>query len=183
MVVLNEPTGGDSSLGDEPSLRGGRSVARDEWTPEHGLLRGAAHGAVAALVIAVGLAPLVAVVPFLFLVLLMRGALAFGVAWVLVRVVCRAAGMEGRACTLIALSFAALVMASHHVVFALRGVPALAGVIDSWWLFPMQLVETLIPEQNGWTSGWAWFNPYVLLAVNAVPLCVLLGVYTFRDAD
>jgi hypothetical protein len=166
MVALNEPAGCDGT------------AVEDDWTPAKGLLHGAAAGGLLALILIMGLWPVVVWLPYLFLVALARAGVAFAVTWLLLRVVSHAAGMTGWPCAAIALA-----LASHHVVFALHGVPALGGAIDSWWLFPTQLVEPIVGESDGLASGWRWFHPYVLVAVNALPLTVALALCAYHDRD
>lgn len=65
-------------------------------------------------------------------------------------VVHRAAGMTGRACTALVMILVVLVLCSHHVVFAMHGVPT----------------------KDGWQSGWEACTPSLFLVVHGFPLMV-----------
>lgn len=93
-------------------------------------------------------------------------------------------------CTLLAIGLAALVLVSNHVVFALHGVQHAgggtgydgmgvftAGAID-WWIFPMGLIELMVPAQGDWLIGWQWCHPYALLCLNGLPLVIAAGFCT-----
>ena len=92
----------------------------------------------------------------------------FGVAWVLLRVVQRAAGMCGPACTAVGLGLAFVAFLSNHVVWSIVGTPALPAQ-DSWLIFPAALATKVIPEVDGRMVGWQWLHPYVLATVNIGP--------------
>lgn len=166
MALLNEPVGFD----ERPP---------DDWTPEKGLRRGLARGGAVALALA-ALTGLAAVfLPFLLIAWLPRCALALGVTWLLGEVMQRAAGMMSRRLGWAALLLTALLLVSHHALFALFGVGDTDG---EWWVFPAPLVERVIPATEGVLRGWRWFHPYVLLVVNAGPLVLsaILCAWIYR---
>ncbi len=160
MGTLNEPMGYEEAR---------REVA---WTPLRGLVRGALHGLVAAVVFGALLALLAAYVPYMIIPWWLRVPLAFGVACLLFKVVQRGAGMGGWPCTVLALALTGLVLVSNHVVFALQGVPDPSGV-DPWWVVPAAMIEHVVSKQGGVLIGWRWCHPYALLTLNLLPL--LLG--------
>jgi hypothetical protein len=145
--------------------------ATDDWTPAKGMLRGASYGGIAALVIIILLAPLALWLPYFLIPGILRGAWAFGITWLLLKIVERASGMVGPLNTLVVVHLTVLILLSHHLIFALHGVPALLG-LPSCWMFPAQIVESVIPEAQGYLAGWRWFHPYVLLAVTGLPLLI-----------
>ncbi len=163
-MPLNDPVGYQQSATD------------DEWTPEKGFLRGATWGATAALAVGVLLGLLAFWRPLVLIPTALRMPLALALTWLLMRIVQRGAGMVGRRCTLIAVSLVLAILLSHHVIFALVGVPMTAFTLESWWLFPMMLVEQVFAIQSGRLAGWQWFHPYVLLALNALPLVIGAGL-------
>src|SRR5262245_3692714 len=71
---------------------------QDDWSPAAGMRRGVVHGAVAAAILAIVLVPLALWLPYVVLMWALRTPLAFGIAWLLLRVVNRAAGMVGPTC-------------------------------------------------------------------------------------
>ncbi len=144
----------------------------DEWTASSGARRAIAGGALAALVIAAVLAPVALRLPYLLLPGLLRGAWAFGITWVLMKSIERASGMVGALNAALGISLAALVLLSHHLIFAIHGVPSLGGEYTSCFLFPAQMIDKLIPEVSGNLQGWRWFHPYVLLLITGLPLAV-----------
>ena len=162
-MPLNDPVGYEQSTG-------------DEWTPERGLRRGAAWGASAALTLGVLLGLLAVWLPLVLIPTALRLPLTLALTWLIMRVVQRGAGMVGRRCTIIAVSLVLAILLSHHVIFALVGVPMTAFTLESWWLFPMTLVEQVFGVQSGRLAGWRWFHPYVLLALNTVPLVIGAGL-------
>jgi len=159
MKTLNDPLGCDEA------------PEEAEWTPAIGLRRGALNGLLAAAILSILLVPLAAYLPYMIIIIWLRAPLAFGVAWVLCQVVQRGAGMVDVRCTLLALVLAALVLASSHVVFAVNGVVD-AGGVGEWWVFPMYLIEDLVPQTDGYRIGWQWCHPYALLSLSALPLLI-----------
>ena len=163
-MPLNEPFGYQQSAAD------------DEWTPEKGFRRGATWGAAAALAVGVLLGLLAFWRPLVLIPTALRMPLTLALTWLLMRVVQRGAGMVARRCTIIAVSLVLVILLSHHVIFACVGVPMTAFTLEAWWLFPMTLVEQVFTVQSGRLTGWRWFHPYVLLALNAVPLVIGAGL-------
>ncbi len=159
MPLLNDPVGYDER-GPEP-----------EWTPQAGLRRGALAGLIAAAVLALLLAPLAAFLPYVILPWVLRTPLTFGICWLLFLAMERAAGMVGPRLTLLMLAYALLVLASNHACFAMFGIPG-SGMMEDWWLFPATLAEKFIPEVDGRRIGWEWLHPYVVVAMNAIPMLV-----------
>lgn len=162
-MPLNEPLGYQQS-------------PDDEWTPEKGFRRGAMWGVTAALAVGVLLGLLALWRPLVLIPTALRMPLTLALTWFLMRVVQRGAGMVGRRCTLIAVSLVLAILLSHHVIFALVGVPMASFTLEAWWLFPMTLVEPVFAVQSGRLTGWRWFHPYVLLALNAVPFVIGAGL-------
>lgn len=155
-MPLNEP------VGYEPG-------AADDWTPEKGLARAALHTGAAALLIGVVLGVLAIAAPPIVIMSGVRTPLAFVLVWLLAMVAERAAGMSGGVCTLLATGLTAALLLSHHVVWAVAGVTPVTFAIESWWLFPMVVIEPIFGDTAGRMTGWRWFHPYVLLAVNVLP--------------
>ncbi len=120
----------------------------EEWTPARGACRALCGGTLAALLCALFADIAAWHFPYACLHWMLRGACAFGVAWVLFRVVHRAAGMTSWFCTTLAVALAILVMLSQHVVFALHGVWTVHGVV----------------------AGWSWCDPATILACNMTAL-------------
>lgn len=164
MPLLNEPIGFDDQGG-------------DDWTPEKGLVRGLRAGAIAAAMIAVGLAPISLFLPYFVLPWMLRSAMAFGVAWVLLLVIRRAAGMVGFHVTALALALTFAVLVTQHFIFAIWGVPSAGEMLESWWLFPAVLVERVVPERGGRLIGWRWLHPYAVFAVNIIPFPLGAGFF------
>lgn len=142
---------------------------RPAWTPQLGLRRAAAWGGLTAVLLAVVLAPLAAKASPMVLPLWTRIPLAFGVIWVLFKVVQRAAGMVGPSCSALAVGLGALVLLSNHVIFATAGVPTAIEDAD-WWFALVSLVGQIIEPTDDLFIGPGWFHPLVLLLVNLVPL-------------
>jgi hypothetical protein len=128
MKTLNDPIRMSDETEDRP------------WSPRLGLIRAAVWGAVAAVVLGLLLTPLAVYAPTFLLHWLVRMVLGFGITWVMFGVVQQAAGMVGARCTALALGYAALVLVSQHVVFAICGVQTLDGMVAGWqWLAPATL--------------------------------------------
>ena len=159
MPLLNEPLGYDER------------TAEPEWSPAIGFRRAVIHGALAAIVLSLLLAPLAAYLPYMTLPWVLRTPLAFGLAWLLFLFIERAAGYMGPALILLALLLTFAVLGSNHIVFALKGVPS-SGMAEEWWIFPANLIEKMVPEHDRIVIGWSWLHPYALVAINAVPLLV-----------
>ncbi len=115
-------------------------------------------GLVASVILAVLEAPLAWFLPSLAANWLLRSALAFFTAWILFEAVHRAAGMVGWPFSILVGILTVLVLVSHHVIFALHGMPTTHGVV----------------------AGWTWFRPGVLLLLNGPPLVALLGCIWLR---
>jgi hypothetical protein len=163
-MTLNDPVGYQPTADD------------DEWTPGKGLRRGAATGATAALAVGFLLGLLAFWRPLVLIPMALRLPMTLALTWLLMRVVQRAAGRVGRQCTIVAVSLVMVILLSHHVVFAVAGVPKAIFTLESWWLFPVVLVEPIFAVQSGRMAGWRWFHPYVLLALDAVPLVIGSGL-------
>ncbi len=159
MVVTNKPFGTD----DEPS--------EEEWTPAIGLRRGLQRGAIVAGVAALLLAPVALYIPYFLIPWLLRCAVALALTYVLMRVVCDAAGMVSRGCIAIAIALGAAVLCSQSLIFAVWGVPALGGMND-WWMFPSVVIEQVFGERVERQIGVTWLHPYILLVLNGVPTAV-----------
>ena len=160
------------TLNDPP---GDEDVRADDWTPAIGLRRGVVYGLIAAVVLALLLEPLAHHLPYMVLILWLRGPLAFGLAWILFQVVHRAAGMEDPRCSALVLGLTTLVLLSHHLVFAVEGVPYSPEDVD-WWGIPISIIAQIVPNQGGVLIGWQWCHPYALLALNVFPLLVGGGI-------
>ena len=126
------------------------------WSPAGGLLRAGVWGVMTA----TGLAALTCVAawyaPLATTHLFLRTFLTFVIAAVLFAVVQRRAGMVGAACTTMALVLTALVLVSHHVVFAIHGVPT--NRVD------LALVD------------WAWLSPGAIFGLNVFPFAIGGGI-------
>ncbi|MCK4342614.1 MAG: hypothetical protein KAY37_12930 [Phycisphaerae bacterium] len=158
MSSLNEP------VGYEPR-------PEDDWTPAIGLRRGLIAGLITAGLMALLMVPLTCVAPLMVLVIWLRAPLAFALMWILFRVIVNAAGMIDRRIIALTLGLTILVLISNHVPLIRQGVPALEGEGD-WWAFPLSVIDNLFPRHYGVLRGLRWLHPYVLLAVNAVPVAL-----------
>jgi hypothetical protein len=147
MVALNEPLGHDEDHRE-----------RDNWTPGRGLLRGTIFGLFATLVIILLLAPVAVYFPYVLIMWPLRCAIAFVVAWILFSVVQRAAGMTGIPVTAAVLALVVLVLVSHHVIFAINGVPT----------------------RSGSATGMVWLHPLTLFLQNVAPLVAVGLCAAFR---
>jgi hypothetical protein len=159
MPLLNEPLGYEPQT-DEP-----------EWSPAIGYRRGLVHGVIAMVVLALLMAPLAMYLPYMILPWVLRTPLAFGLAWLLFLFIERAAGFMSPGIIALTMLLTFGVFVTNHVVFALHGVPS-SGMAEEWWIFPANLIEKLVPEQDRVVSGWQWLHPYALVAINVVPLLV-----------
>jgi hypothetical protein len=166
MPPLNDP------MGYEP--------VDDEWSPEKAVARAALYAGVAALLLGILLGMVAAWAPPIIVMAGLRVPIAFATAWLLAVIAERAAGMSGGPCTLIAVGLTAAILLSHHAILAVVGVSPVTLALESWWLFPMAIIEHIFGDAPGARmSGWRWFHPYVLLAANgppaaAIALCVVL---------
>ena len=124
----------------------------DDWTPELGMRRAVGWGMFTALMCGVVVNLCNVHVPGTFLPWIVRTAIAFGVAWLLFRVVHWVAGMAGDYCTILVVILAMCVMLSQNVVLALQGT----------WTF------------QGWQPDWTWCHPLVLCLSN-VPSVIGIG--------
>ncbi|TWT46055.1 hypothetical protein RAS1_25000 [Phycisphaerae bacterium RAS1] len=131
----------------DPSQPANRAPDDAEWTPAAGIRRGVVHGLIAATLLAAATMALAYFVPLLVLRGTLRSALAFLIAFVLFSVVQRAAGFVGWPCTLIVVAYSTLVLFSHHLVFAVRGVQLSQGVASGagWLAWPTLLIVNTIP--------------------------------------
>ena len=93
------------------------------WTPRRGIVRAAVLGFVVAVALAILLTPVAVLAPALLLNAIFRALVTFGIGWMLCGAVHSAAGMTGGLVTFLGVFYAALVMLSNHVVWALFGVP------------------------------------------------------------
>jgi hypothetical protein len=124
--------------------------------------RAAVAGLLAAAVLGILLSPLAWYRPAFALSGLLRVVIAFAVAWVLFEVVHRAGGMIGWPFSGLVAVLTVLVLLSHHVIFALHGVPTTRGV----------------------AAGSVWLTPKVLLVVNIPALVGLVGcIWVRHDGD
>lgn len=139
--TLNDPVDDDEPRGDS------------EWTPQIGMRRAIIRGALVAalLVIATGL--LAWFLPTLVLYTLLRTFLALAIVWLLFTVVQDAAGFVGGPISAIAIALTFAVLLSHHIIFAIHGVPTRMGMM----------------------IGEFWFHPLTLAAVNAAPACAVVA--------
>lgn len=133
----------DNERGPEPE--------QAEWTATRGIMRGATYGFITMLFLCAATCTLAWFLPLLTLAGALRTAIAFGSAFVLFRVVQRTAGMVGWPCTALAIVYSLIIMFSHHVVFAINGVPNSKGV----------------------SVGWQWCSPMLLLFVNFMPIVAI----------
>ena len=102
--------------------------------PVKGLIRGAIWTLAAAIIVGVASVAVAWYAPHLALQFVLRTAMAFGVAIILFSVMHRASGMAGIACSTIVIILAVLTMLSHHVVFALHGIPTTRGSMLFGWV-------------------------------------------------
>ena len=129
MRTLNDPVGGDENPADDA-----------EWTPQIGLRRAALRGAILCVVLCALTGLLAWFLPAVTINIYLRSFLAFVVAWLLFSLVQDAAGFVGFPVSAIAIGYTLIVLISHHVIFALHGVPSTKGVmIGSIWLDPLVL--------------------------------------------
>jgi hypothetical protein len=132
--------------------------AKEEALLGRSLLKSAAAGLVVTVILIAALAPLAWYLPLLALGWLLRAVIAFAVAWVLFSVVHRAAGMVGWPFSILVGVLTTLVMVSHHVAFALHGVPSRSGTVSGWeWLTPLALLVVNIPTLIG-AGGCIWLR-------------------------
>lgn len=134
MCMLNDPVGYDEA--DKNDWR---------WTPARGLLRAAAYGTFSSAVLVAVLAPLAWFLPLFLMNWFLRGAVAFGIAWILFGVIQRRAGMVGWPITAMVIGLTSIVLVLHHVIFAIQGLP----VFFFLWRSPV-VWETL--TEQGWFS-------------------------------
>ena len=156
---------------DEPPANDGPN--KSEWSPRKGLVRAAVWGTMTTLLVAALLAPLALYAPGLLIDLLLRTAVAFVVAWVLLGVVQRAAGMVGVHCSLLAVGLTLIVLLSHHLIFAVHGVPHVRGIVGRHAVYYAWVFRDVLTDQSGLLLGWGWLHPYVLANVNFVPLLAI----------
>ncbi|MBN2561087.1 MAG: hypothetical protein JXQ75_09175 [Phycisphaerae bacterium] len=134
-----------------------------EWSPVRALVGAAVWGLVLAVVFVGLTGPLAYYFPRVVLHMLLRTFLAFVVAWIMFATVQGAAGMVGTVCTTMALGLTALVLLSHHVVFAVHGVLGSAGQV---------------------VAGWVWLHPVNLAIISGLPLLIgggLCAAYCHRN--
>ena len=138
------------------------AVAAAAWTPQQGLRRALLWGSAAALGIGLVSGVVAWFASRITLHWLLRGAIAYGVGWLLFRVVHWAAGMAGGLCTGLVVVLAVLVMLSHHVVWTVHGIWTDTGVPAAGltWLEPSTLLVLNIPTFVGlvlcvkmWSDG------------------------------
>jgi hypothetical protein len=127
----------------------------EEWTAACGLRRAALWGTVAAIAVALAVAPLAYYAPTVILNLYVRAAMTFAIALIMFSVVQRCAGMVGLAPSALAVGFTLAILYSNHVVFAWHGVVL----------------------RDGATSGSIWLHPMLFLTLN-VPALVVLVITT-----
>ncbi len=103
-----------------------------------GLLRGLIWGFGIALIVGIGLAFVARYAPYLLVNAVLRVAFAFIVTWLLFAVVQEAAGMTGYLINTIVICSSLMVMLSHHVIWAVWGVPSADGLIIGFsvWFSP-----------------------------------------------
>ncbi len=106
----------------------------DAWSPAQGTRRALAVGGVWAWVLALLLGGVAWMAPDVVLNMLARAFLALLVTWILLPRIQRAAGFTAWTSTGPAIAFAALVMLSNHLAFALHGVPTREGPVSGWEL-------------------------------------------------
>jgi len=169
MALLNDPPGYEPTPG-------------DAWSPARGVLRALWVGGLAALLACALAAPVAIWLPFMLIPWLWRAALALGVALLLNRVVQSAAGMSGPLCRWMAFALTVLWLVSHHVWFAVFGVPTGSALMESW-TFPGALLEQLVPRVGPLLIGREWLGPGPLLLLNGIPLVVLLTVFLALARD
>lgn len=158
----------------------------DDWTPARGYCDGLVRGVAGAIVLALGLWPLAACLPYMVLIWWLRSALVFGLTYVMLCIVQRGAGMIGNGVSAIAVGLATLVLLSHHIIFAHYGVLEpfdIGGVSGGGYgvmVFPAQLLCKIIGTQNDLMIGWRWFHPCVLMAANAGPVLGIIFALLLR---
>lgn len=135
---LNQPTGGM-----EPA---------PEWSPGRGLMKCALATGVATIVLAGLLWPLAWYFPFLIAQWGLRAFLGLLLGWILFAIAQRAAGFAGWPVTAMVVAGALAVLFSHHVAYAVHGVPTRNGVIrGAIWLDPTTLLLTNLTALIGVT--------------------------------
>ena len=122
-----------------------------------GALHGILWGLVVAIVLTLILAPIARYAPFLLTSALLRVAFAFLITWLLFSVVHEAAGMAGPLTTAIVICLSLVVMLSHHVVWAIWGVPGVEGTVIGWstWFHPVVLFVHSVFWGIGMIGCWA----------------------------
>lgn len=126
----------------------------EEWTPGQGLVRAAVWGTGTAIFLAALLAPVAWFAPVVLTTLLVRIVLGIVLVAILLGVAQNTAGFTGWPVTALGIILSGLVLASHHVVFALHGVPTRTGAL----------------------IGWTWLEPSVLGTLNVGPMFAVCAV-------
>ena len=124
------------------------------WTPRRGIVRALVLGFATAVFLSMLLAPIAVFAPAILINGVLRAVVSFVVGWLLFVAVHSAGGMTGGLLTSVAVFYAALVMLSNHVAWAVFGAPlGDAGEIVTGWQY--------------------WFDPMLLGLLNifvAIPL-------------
>lgn len=167
--MLNEPVGYDEQRRED-----------DRWTTSIGMWRGLRDGLFVGVIAAVLLAVVARYAPLVVLLVWLRAPLAFGLAYVLCRTIERAVGMSDVRCVILAIAITAAALLSNHVALALA-VSFPLETMDSSLMFPLNLLAGQIAGVTSDMEGWYWMHPYVLIAVNVLPL-VLGGGFVWALA-
>lgn len=136
----------------------------DDWSESVALRKSARASCLAALILAVVTFPLAWYFPPVVLTPLLRAFEAFVLAWIVLAVAQHSSGTVGWPITSFAIFASAIVLLSHHVAFAVHGVPTLRSANGTATMF----------------EGWGWFSLSALVATNVTAgiglgAAVLLG--------
>jgi hypothetical protein len=141
----------------------------EEWTPTRGLIRATLRAGLVAAGLALLTAPLAIWLPYMVIIAALRAPLAFGIAWLLLKVVQSAAGMCDWRCNALAIGLTGLVLLTHHVLFAIHGTPDFPHGFGDF-AFPASFITKVVPLVGGLRIGWSWLSPFVIGMVTLLPL-------------
>lgn len=166
--MLNEPVGYERS--------------RDDWTPELGLRRARRQSWVVGVAAILLSAPLAKWVPYGVMSFALRTPIAYGLLWAVGALLQRAAGMGDSRINRRTTAVVGVILASHHALFAVVGIPPLGGMTSELWLFPATYVDHFVAERDNLLIGWGWLNPLLVILVTGVPLLLASWFYIALQA-
>lgn len=125
------------------------------WSPRMGLMRAAWRGMLVAALFALLSLPILWYLPYMLMNFWLRSAFGFGLTLLMFGAVQSAAGMTGFRCSALAVVLVLLVLASHHAVLAVHGLPTTRSVLTGWdvWFNPIVLFVRNIPALGGLFIG------------------------------